>query len=477
MRRLGRLAGAAPSTTIHPFVASSSHAYSTFSGGGRGRGRGGASPPPPIAPGKPQHGDGGDEEEAPSGSSGIGHGRGTPPLFPSFSWTSTLTPPPQPSAAGRGRASPPPPPSPPPGTGRGRGAAAAEPPRPSDPAAPKRPIFFRREDYSPDQFLDPDDGRKPSEAARVPLSFDPPRGGMGRGKGSTPAAPAPATPEENRHLRPRSPSDQSPRRSPARQRPPAAAASPTVTDRAEATKKAMDVLSRGGRGQGGRGMRGRGEGGGMGWRGRGGRFGGRGRGRDPDEYYGTGLFLGDNADGEKLAKRLGEENMAKLKDAFEEMSSRVLPSPMEECYLEALHTNYSFEFEPEYHMVFANPDVDEKPPIPLPEALEKMKPFLMEYEGIKSQQEWEDVVKETMEKAPVLKELVDFYSGPDRVTAKQQHQELERVANTLPENIPSSVRRFTDRAMLSLKNNPGWGFGKKCQFMDKLTWEISQQYK
>lgn len=63
----------------------------------------------------------------------------------------------------------------------------------------------------------------------------------------------------------------------------------------------------------------------------------------------------------------------------------------------------------------------------------------------------QEVVKETMEKAPVLKELVDFYSGPDRVTAKQQHQELERVANTLPENVPSSVRRFTDRAMLSLK--------------------------
>lgn len=349
MRRLGRLAGAAPSATNLPFVASSSHAYSSFSGGGRGRGRGGASAPPPIAPGKPQEEDGGDEEDAAaSGSSGIGHGRGIPPLFPSFSWTSTLTPPPQPSAAGRGRGSPPPPPSPPPVTGRGRGGAAVEPPRPSDPAAPKRPIFFRREDYSPDQFLDPDDKRKPSEAARIPLdfSFGPPRGGMGRGKGSSPVAPAPGapgTPEENRHLRPRSPSDQSPRRSPARQRP-AAAAPPTVADRAEATKKAMDVLSRGGRGQGGRGMRGRGEGGGMGWRGRGGRFGGRGRGRDPDEYYGTGLFLGDNADGEKLAKRLGEENMAKLKDAFEEMSSRALPSPMEECYLEALHTNYSVRF-------------------------------------------------------------------------------------------------------------------------------------
>lgn len=36
-----------------------------------------------------------------------------------------------------------------------------------------------------------------------------------------------------------------------------------------------------------------------------------------------------------------------------------------------------------------NPDIDEKPPIPLRDALEKMKPFLMAYEGIKSQEEWE----------------------------------------------------------------------------------------
>lgn len=35
------------------------------------------------------------------------------------------------------------------------------------------------------------------------------------------------------------------------------------------------------------------------------------------------------------------------------------------------------------------PDIDEKPPIPLRDALEKMKPFLMAYEGIKNQEEWE----------------------------------------------------------------------------------------
>ena len=37
----------------------------------------------------------------------------------------------------------------------------------------------------------------------------------------------------------------------------------------------------------------------------------------------------------------------------------------------------------------SNPDIDEKPPIPLRDALEKMKPFLMQYEGIQSQEEWE----------------------------------------------------------------------------------------
>lgn len=49
------------------------------------------------------------------------------------------------------------------------------------------------------------------------------------------------------------------------------------------------------------------------------------------------------------------------------------------------------EFEPEYLMeeFGTNPDIDEKPPIPLRDALEKMKPFLMAYEGIQSQEEWE----------------------------------------------------------------------------------------
>lgn len=82
-----------------------------------------------------------------------------------------------------------------------------------------------------------------------------------------------------------------------------------------------------------------------------------------------------------------------------------------------------------------------------------------------------------MQRVPLLREIVDYYSGPDRVTAKQQGEELERVAKTLPKSVPTSVKCFTDRAVLSLQSNPGWGFDKKCQFMDKLMVEFSQNYK
>jgi len=204
-----------------------------------------------------------------------------------------------------------------------------------------------------------------------------------------------------------------------------------------------------------------------------------GRVQDGDDDFGAGLYLGDDADGEKLAKTIGADKMNQLVEAFEEMSGRVLPSPMEDAYLEALHTNYMIECEPEYLMedFGTNPDIDEKPPIPLRDALEKMKPFLMAYEGIQSQSEWEEVVKDAMERVPIMKELVDYYSGPDRVTAKKQHEELERVAKTLSESAPPSVKRFTERAVLSLQSNPGWGFDKKCEFMDRLVGEVSQQYK
>lgn len=56
-----------------------------------------------------------------------------------------------------------------------------------------------------------------------------------------------------------------------------------------------------------------------------------------------------------------------------------------------------------------------------------------------------------MTQAPLLKDLVDHYSGPHRITAKTQNEELDRIATTLPQSAPDSLKRFADRAVLSLK--------------------------
>lgn len=40
----------------------------------------------------------------------------------------------------------------------------------------------------------------------------------------------------------------------------------------------------------------------------------------------------------------------------------------------------------------SNPDIDEKPPMSLRECLEKVKPFIVAYEGIKDQEEWEVIL-------------------------------------------------------------------------------------
>ncbi|KAF8033494.1 hypothetical protein BT93_D2180 [Corymbia citriodora subsp. variegata] len=433
-------------------------------GGGRGRGRGGGADGPSrfdSTPGRPASGETPEAAEPPPPepqphppSSGLGRGRGKPlpssPILPSFNAFA--------SSIGRGR------------------VPSASPPPPPDSAVPGKPIFFRKED-GPSQ-RDPPKPRLPSEfaeaagggngASDLPSSIRSVLPGAGRGKPvPKPGPQSLPVQEENRHLRPRPPS-------------------PPRMGREEAERRASGRGDGGGRG-GGRGGRGRGRGfrGGRGRAGFGGRGSFRDRGergqfqKDSDVGHGAGLYLGDNADGEKLAGRIGAEKMNKLVEGFEEMSERVLPSPAHDIYLDAYHTNLLIECEPEYLMeeFGTNPDIDEKPPIPLRDALEKMKPFLMVYEGIKSQEEWEEVMKELMERVPLMKEIVDYYSGPDRVTAKKQQEELERVAKTLPQSAPDSVKRFTDRAVRSLQSNPGWGFDKKCQFMDKLAWEVSQQYK
>uniref|UniRef100_A0A0E0LEE0 Uncharacterized protein n=1 Tax=Oryza punctata TaxID=4537 RepID=A0A0E0LEE0_ORYPU len=397
-------------------------AFSSFSGigGGAGSGRGRGLPPSatPRAPGSPVPDDdgGGGGADPFSSPAPIGRGRGET-VIPSVS-------------------------SPLPGAGRGRGS-----PPPLGEVAPKQPTPSKLFDVPAAEASSSEPPPPPPPPRTLPST------GAGRGVPRMQQPPVEKPQEENRFIRRREKEKAALARA-------APSGQPKLSPE-DAVKRALELLD-----------------GGRGGRGRGGRSRGRGRGRDggrrsSDMEEKQGIYLGDNADGDRLQKRLGEDKMKTFNEAFEEAADNALPNPKQDAYLEACHTNNMIEFEPEYNVNFNNPDIEEKPPMSLEDMLQKVKPFIVAYEGIQNQEEWEEAVKDVMARAPHMKELIDMYSGPDVVTAKQQEQELQRVADTLPGNIPSSVKRFTDKTLLSLKNNPGWGFDKKCQFMDKFAREVS----
>ncbi|XP_076959678.1 uncharacterized protein LOC143635824 isoform X2 [Bidens hawaiensis] len=464
-RSLGKLSHPAiGQTSRKALLLSSPFDFSTQAGnsggGGRGRGRGSDFPKFSFVSPGPNKSEETIPDDETSFRAPLGHGRGKPlPPPPNIHQFTSSEPP----SSGRGTVA---------GRGRGGGGPGGVPP-------PTR-------DQSGNQ-----------ENSGLPSGIISALSGAGRGRPtSAPTYEASEKVKEvNRHIKPRQPVGPETRPvepRPAESRP----ASPKLSTE-EAVKKARSVLSKdddgvrggpregsrmsersdgGGRGLRGRGGdRGRGRGGGRG--GRGGRMPNRDYDNDKDDEDDEDTEL-DKANEEKLKKYLGPEKMNILLQAFEEASASALPSPAEDAFVDAMHTNMMLECEPEYLMEFnSNPDIDEKPPIPLRDALQKMKPFLMAYENIETEKEWQECLEGTMKQVPLMKELVDAYSGPNKSTAKKQGEELERVAKTLPESAPQSVKRFTDRAVLSLQSNPGWGFNRKCQFMDKLVWEVQQSYK
>ncbi|XP_071693920.1 uncharacterized protein [Rutidosis leptorrhynchoides] len=475
-RSVGKLSHPAMGhTSKKALLLSSSFDFSTSSGnnggdGARGRGRGSDLPKFNFIDSSPEKSESTGSDDVSSSQIPLGHGRGKPfsppPNIPQFS--SFVGP-----GGNRGSV-----------TGRGRGTVL--PSSQSEKNKLKTPIFLRKDG---EPLLPPktpiEDRNGTHEKSFLPSSLLSVISGSGRGKPVQAATNVvnEKVEESNRHVRPRQqPVGVGPREP--------RVASPRMSQ-ADAVNKARGILSRGGDGggqdgvggpqRGSRGMETRGGGGGRGQRGG---FRGRGRGRgrgrlyrdDDNEEEDEEETELDKANEDKISKYLGPEKLAVLVEAFEEASGSVLPSPEEDAYVDAMHTNLLLECEPEYLMAEfdSNPDIDEKPPIALRDALEKMKPFLIAYENIQSEKEWQDVVEATMKNVPLMKELVDYYSGPNRVTAKKQVGELERVAKTLPATAPLSVKRFTDRAVLSLQSNPGWGFDKKCQFMDKL---VSQSYE
>ncbi|KAF9668307.1 hypothetical protein SADUNF_Sadunf15G0115200 [Salix dunnii] len=447
-------------TPSHSPAFLSSSPFSTSSGRGRGAGHVGSRPGGQFEQGAEARGkpdlDESKTESSESQPSGLGHGRGKPvgtgSVLPSFSTFISSVKNSQP------------------GAGRGRGITEPGPSRLNEP----RP-----------------DSEPPKKAeANLPPSILSGLGGAGRGKPVKQDVPSEPAKEENRHLR-----AQPQPRTRGQKTPDGDDAVPAMTKlgRQAAVKKAMELLSRGGGegevgGRGGRGSfvpgRGGARGGGRGGSGARGR--GRGRGRrgygDKEAEYGSAMSLeGHEEDEEKFAQSVGVETMNTLVEAFEEMSGRVLPCPVEDECVDAFDTNCSVSVI-WFSALFLHTYIDEKPPMPLRDALEKVKPFMMAYMGITTHEEWEfhqqmkEIVEETMKDAPLMKKIVDSYSGPDRVSAKKQKEELERVAKTISASAPDSVKSFADRAVLSLQSNPGWGFDKKCLFMDKLAREISPRF-
>lgn len=322
-------------------------AFSTFSGGGGGRGRGRGSDFPifEFTPGKSESDDSKPESSPTTTPSGFGHGRGrgkplpSSPILPSFS-----------SFVDN--------PNPPVGRGRGGIGPFSPPPQPQQQPLVRRPIFFAKEGETVDSNSSSSDAPKPREGSNISSSIISALTGAGRGKPLQTASTVSEKPkEENRHIRPR-------QQKAADSQERASSPPPQRLSRDDAVKKAVGILSRSddGDGGGGRGMGGafRGRGGRGAVRGRGGRGRGRGRGREylrrdeEDDSLESGFYLGDDADGEKLAQKIGPENMNTLAEGFEEMSARVLPSPMDDAYLDALHTNMMVHLAcPKIHFIQA----------------------------------------------------------------------------------------------------------------------------
>ncbi|KAE8710373.1 Hydroxyproline-rich glycoprotein family protein, putative isoform 2 [Hibiscus syriacus] len=383
-----------------PFSASSS------SGDGRGRGRGRAGGNSPFggftpATGRPNsENKRPDSTESPSVGLGHGHGRGTP--LSSESKLPTFSSPVSQY-----------------GSGRGRGTNEPVPPMPPPPRQSKLPIFIMKQDeIEADSSATPANESVQSMEPTLPSSIPSVASlsGAGRGKHAKQPEPALQMKEENRHIRAKQEQQQQQQQ---RQQP-----SPLPQmSKEEAVKKAREILSRS-EGDKREDM---------------GMSGGRGRGR-----------------GRQSDRGRGEEEGG-------ELSNRVMPSPLDDAYLEAMHTNLMIEFEPEYLMADfeTNPDIDEKPPMSLRDALEKVKPFLMSYEGIQNQEEWEEAIKETMDNVPLLQEIIDHYSGPDRVTAKKQQEVGKSCKNTSQEctcfckelckPCSSFSSELANRAVLSLQ--------------------------
>lgn len=63
----------------------------------------------------------------------------------------------------------------------------------------------------------------------------------------------------------------------------------------------------------------------------------------------------------------------------------------------------------------------------------------------------QEEVQGVLEKAPHLEKLVELYAGPNRLTARQQNQKLQAIADTLPTHVAPEMTDFMQKALLTLQ--------------------------
>lgn len=162
-----------------------------------------------------------------------------------------------------------------------------------------------------------------------------------------------------------------------------------------------------------------------------------------------------------------------LREMTNEDMQKLMILEEEEQFKSALHSKFLVDFEPEYAMEYfgINPDIDELPKKSLEEILAEAKPYLM-MEGMTDEQ-WDGEVKDVLEKAPHLENLVNLYAGPDRLTAREQSSKLHAVAETMPAHVAPEIQDFMSKAMLSLQSNPGIRIREKERLMNKFVSGLS----
>lgn len=176
---------------------------------------------------------------------------------------------------------------------------------------------------------------------------------------------------------------------------------------------------------------------------------------------------------QRFIRRRDQEEEPQVPQTLREMTpedeKRLIAMEEEEQFKSSLHSKFLVDFEPEYAMEYfgINPDIDELPQKSLEEILAEAKPFLMG-PGM-TDEEWDGEVKDVLEKAPHLENLVNVYAGPKvRLTAREQMSKLQAVSDTMPAHVAPEIQDFMSKALLSLQSNPGIRMKEKERLMNKF---------